>query len=46
VTALLGINNLLNKRYAEYATCNTGTGKKVYYPSPERNVFIKMQYSF
>ncbi|HOW42835.1 MAG TPA: TonB-dependent receptor [Candidatus Omnitrophota bacterium] len=46
VTALLGINNLLNKRYSEYATCNTGTGKKVYYPSPERSVFIKMQYSF
>ncbi|HQJ16251.1 MAG TPA: TonB-dependent receptor [Candidatus Omnitrophota bacterium] len=37
LTATFGINNVLNKKYAEYATCNPTSGKKVYYPSPERS---------
>ena len=41
-----GINNILNKKYSEYASCNPGTGKKVYYPSPERNYIVKAEYKF
>ncbi len=46
LTATFGINNMLNRKYSEYATCNPTTGKKVYYPSPERNFFAKLSYRF
>lgn len=41
-----GVNNILNKRYSEYASSNPATSKKVYYPSPERNFFTKLTYNF
>ena len=44
--ATLGINNILNKKYSEYASCNPTTGKKVYYPSPERNFIVKLGCKF
>jgi iron complex outermembrane recepter protein len=46
LTATFGINNVLNRKYSEYATCNPTTGKKVYYPSPERNFAVKLAYKF
>jgi outer membrane receptor protein involved in Fe transport len=46
LTATFGINNILNRKYSEYATCNPTTGKKVYYPSPERNFVAKLAYRF
>jgi iron complex outermembrane recepter protein len=46
LTASFGINNILNRKYSEYATCNPTTGKKVYYPSPERNFIVKLAYKF
>ena len=46
LTATFGINNILNKEYSEYASCNPTTGKKVYYPSPERNFVAKLSYRF
>jgi iron complex outermembrane receptor protein len=48
LTVVLGVNNILNKKYSEYATCDTvyTVGKKVYYPAPERNFTIRMGYKF
>jgi iron complex outermembrane recepter protein len=46
LSATIGINNILNKKYSEYASSNPATGKKVYYPSPERNFILKMGYKF
>ena len=46
MTATFGINNILNRKYSEYATCNPTTGKKVYYPSPGRNFYAKLAYRF
>ncbi|MCX5707708.1 MAG: TonB-dependent receptor [Candidatus Omnitrophica bacterium] len=46
LTATFGINNILNRKYSEYATCNPTTGKKVYYPSPGRNFIAKFTYRF
>jgi len=41
-----GINNLFGKQYSEYAGVNVDSGLKFYYPSPERNFFIKANYTF
>lgn len=48
LTVTFGINNILNKKYSEYATCDTvfTIGKKVYYPAPERNFMLKINYKF
>lgn len=48
LTFIFGINNILNKKYSEYATCDTvfTVGKKVYYPAPERNFNFRLEYRF
>jgi outer membrane receptor protein involved in Fe transport len=43
---MLGVNNILAKKYSEYAVCNATTGAKTYYPSPERNFITKLSYKF
>ncbi|OIO80874.1 MAG: hypothetical protein COW11_06185 [Candidatus Omnitrophica bacterium CG12_big_fil_rev_8_21_14_0_65_43_15] len=46
-----GVNNLLNKQYSEYAVYATDSSNafawdKAYYPSPERNFNLKVDYAF
>jgi iron complex outermembrane receptor protein len=44
--AFIGVNNLFNRKYAEYAVTNaTGTAQS-FYPSPERNFFAGISYTF
>jgi len=50
LTIVFGINNLLDKQYAEYAgyafNSTTLTNDKFYYPSPGRNFSLKASYTF
>lgn len=50
LTLTLGINNLFNKRYAEFGGYAFNgqilANDKFYYPSPERNFNLKAEYSF
>ncbi|MDP3143604.1 MAG: TonB-dependent receptor [Candidatus Omnitrophota bacterium] len=58
LTVSFGVNNLLNRKYSEYAgvviqetwESSTGiywpAGSKFYYPSPERNFNLKAEYKF
>jgi len=46
LTVVFGINNLFNKRYSEYAGVTVDNGVKFYYPSPERNFNVKLDYKF
>ena len=46
LTAVFQVNNILDKKYSEYGTCNTTTGKKTYYPLPERNFALKASFKF
>lgn len=41
-----GINNLFSKQYSEYAGVTVDNGVKFYYPSPERNFSMKLDYKF
>jgi iron complex outermembrane receptor protein len=44
--AFIGVNNLSNQKYSEYAVTNaTGTAQS-FYPSPERNFFGGISYTF
>lgn len=43
--AFVGINNLTNQKYAEYGVLNFA-GLPFYYPSPERNFFGGVSYTF
>jgi len=43
--AYVGINNLLNRKYAEFAVIDA-FGNQFYYPSPERNFIGGISYSF
>jgi iron complex outermembrane receptor protein len=44
--AFIGVNNLFNRKYSEYAATNaTGTALS-FYPSPERNFFVGIYYAF
>ena len=44
--AFIGVNNLFNRKYSEYAVTNaTGTALS-FYPSPERNFFGGIYYAF
>ena len=43
---IFGINNLFDKQYSEYAGVNVDNGSKFYYPSPERNFSLKVDYTF
>jgi len=46
LTATFGINNLFNKKYSEYAGVVVSNGANFYYPSPERNFSLKINYIF
>jgi iron complex outermembrane receptor protein len=46
LTISLGVNNLFNKQYSEYAGVTVDNGVKFYYPSPERSFNIKFDYQF
>jgi len=41
-----GIRNLFDKQYTEYAVVNNTTGARNYYPSPERNYILGVQYNY
>ena len=41
-----GINNVLNKKYSEYGAYSLMYLEKGYYPSPERNFSLKLEYKF
>ncbi len=43
--AFVGINNITNQKYAEYGVLNFA-GLPFYYPSPERNFFGGISYTF
>lgn len=46
LTATFGINNLFDKQYCEYAGYNAFVSDKFYYPSPTRNLSLKLDYKF
>jgi iron complex outermembrane receptor protein len=51
LTAVFSINNLFNKQYSEYGVYGTDSSNgfaygKCYFPSPERNFSLKINYSF
>lgn len=46
LTVIFGINNLFDKQYSEYAGVQVNTGARFYYPSPERNFNLKIDYEF
>ncbi len=41
-----GIDNIFDKKYSEYAVCNSTSGAKNYYPNPGRNLSLKLGYKF
>ncbi|OPX95580.1 MAG: catecholate siderophore receptor CirA [Syntrophorhabdus sp. PtaB.Bin047] len=41
-----GVRNLFDKQYSEYAVVNNTTGARNYYPSPERNYILGVQYNY
>jgi len=43
--AFMGVNNLTNRKYAEYGVLDF-LGRPNYYPSPERNFFGGLSYAF
>jgi len=43
--AFVGVNNLLNQKYAEFGVVNA-VGDQFFYPSPERNFFGGISYTF
>ena len=46
LTVTFGVNNLFNKQYSEFAGVTVDNGVKFYYPSPERNFGLKLDYKF
>jgi outer membrane receptor protein involved in Fe transport len=46
LTVAFAVNNLLDKQYSEYAGVQVSDGEKFYYPSPERNFSLKIDYIF
>jgi iron complex outermembrane receptor protein len=44
--AFAGVNNLFNQKYAEWAVTNAAGTARLYYPSPERNFFGGISYTF
>ncbi|MDI6733721.1 MAG: TonB-dependent receptor [Planctomycetota bacterium] len=45
LSAFIGVNNLLNKRYEEYGATNA-VGTIALYPSPERNYLVVVSLEF
>jgi iron complex outermembrane recepter protein len=44
--AFVGVNNLFNRKYAEFAVLETSTGVQFYYPSPTLNFVGGISYAF
>ncbi|MDD5614524.1 MAG: TonB-dependent receptor, partial [Candidatus Omnitrophica bacterium] len=42
----MGVNNLFNEMYSEYVAYSTMYNKNGVYPSPERNYYAGLKYSF
>lgn len=45
-TVTAGVNNIFERDFSEYGVCNSVTGAKNYYPSPERNFKVTVEYKF
>jgi iron complex outermembrane receptor protein len=45
-TAFLDINNLLNEKYPEYGVLSSFPVEEAFYPSPEINFLLGLQYTF
>jgi len=45
-TVTAGVDNIFDKEFSEYGVCNNVTGAKNYYPSPERNFKLALEYKF
>jgi iron complex outermembrane receptor protein len=44
--AFVGVNNVTNQKYAEWAVTNATGTNQLFYPSPERNFFGGISYTF
>jgi iron complex outermembrane receptor protein len=44
--AFVGVNNLFNRKYAEFAVLESSTGTQYFYASPTRNFIGGLSYSF
>jgi len=44
--AFVGINNLTNQKYSEWGVTNAAGTNQLFYPSPERNFFGGISYTF
>jgi len=44
--AFVGVNNITNQKYEEWAVTNAARTNQLFYPSPERNFFGGVSYSF
>ncbi len=44
--AFVGVNNLFNRKYVEWATTNAAGTSQLYYPSPGRSIFGGLSYSY
>jgi iron complex outermembrane receptor protein len=44
--AIFGINNLFDKQYSEFVVYSIMYAEKAYYPSPRRNFYLKLKYTF
>lgn len=44
--AFVGVNNLLNRKYVEWATTNAAGTAQLYFPSPGRAIFGGLSYAF
>lgn len=44
--AFVGVNNITNQKYEEWAVTNAARTNQLFYPSPERNFFGGVSYTF
>ena len=44
--AFVGVNNLTNQKYSEYAVTNAAGTSQLFYPSPGRNFLVGVSYTF
>jgi outer membrane receptor protein involved in Fe transport len=44
--AFVGINNLFNRKYSEWAVTNGAGTTQLFYPSPVRNYLVGLSYAF
>ncbi len=44
--AFIGVNNIFNQKYSEWAVTNAAGTTQLFYPSPERNYFAGISFKF